>query len=70
MSESFSVGNGDSIAAGDVSLVAFASLAGTYPDTSDTDTFDWGLPFFYGRSVYTAIQGAVTSVGTGPYVAF
>jgi hypothetical protein len=32
--------------------------------------FDFGLPFFYGRSVYTAIAGASTPGGTGPYVAF
>jgi hypothetical protein len=33
-------------------------------------TFDWGLPFFYGRSVYTAIGGAGTPLGAGPFVAF
>ena len=32
--------------------------------------FDWGLPFFYGRSVYTAINGKSTPGGTGPYYAF
>lgn len=32
--------------------------------------FDWGLPFFYGRPVFTAIDGAATPGGTGPYVAF
>ena len=69
-SATFSVAPADSLGAGDVSLVAFSNLAGTYPDTSDTDTFDWGLPFFYGRSVYTVIENASTSVGTGPYVAF
>jgi len=47
---------------------AFSNLAGTF--SSSTETFDWGLPFFYGRTVYTAIESAVTSVGTGPYVAF
>jgi hypothetical protein len=66
-SESFSVGNAESIAADDV---AFASFAGTFPGPEAATTFDWGLPFYFGRTVYTAIQGAVTSVGTGPYVAF
>ncbi|MCX7143548.1 MAG: DUF3443 domain-containing protein [Proteobacteria bacterium] len=33
-------------------------------------SFDWGLPFFYGRNVYVAITGANTPAGTGPYVAF
>ncbi|HWI15663.1 MAG TPA: DUF3443 domain-containing protein [Burkholderiales bacterium] len=32
--------------------------------------FDWGLPFFFGRNVYTAIVGASTPAGTGPYIAF
>ncbi|MGV2290428.1 DUF3443 family protein [Trinickia sp. YCB016] len=31
---------------------------------------DLGLPFFLGRTVYTAIQGHSTPGGTGPYVAF
>ncbi len=48
-------------------LFAFSNLAGT---SSDTTTFAWGLPFFYGRSVYTAIEGRSTPVGTGPYYAF
>lgn len=33
-------------------------------------SFDFGLPFFYGKSVFTAIEGMSTPVGTGPYVAF
>jgi hypothetical protein len=32
--------------------------------------FDWGLPFFFGRNVYTAIEGRSTPGGTGPYWAF
>lgn len=32
--------------------------------------FDWGLPFFFGRSVYVAIVGRSTPGGTGPYWAF
>ncbi len=31
---------------------------------------DLGLPFFFGRPVYVAIQGASTSSGSGPYWAF
>jgi hypothetical protein len=47
---------------------ADGSLGGTY--TASSATFDWGLPFYYGRSVYTAFQNGTTAVGTGPYVAF
>jgi hypothetical protein len=32
--------------------------------------FDLGLPFFFGRNVYLAIQGASTSAGPGPYWAY
>jgi len=35
-----------------------------------SNAFDWGLPFFYGRRVYTAIASRVTSAGNGPFYAF
>jgi hypothetical protein len=35
-----------------------------------TDSFDFGLPFYYGRRVATALESQTTSVGTGPYVAY
>jgi hypothetical protein len=35
------------------------------------NTFAWGLPFFYGRPVYTAIAGvSVTGIPAGPYWAY
>jgi hypothetical protein len=34
------------------------------------DSFDWGLPFFYGLNVYFAIDGKSTPSGDGPYYAF
>jgi hypothetical protein len=64
-SVSFSVAPTDTLSGADT---AFSNLAGTY--SSSTETFDWGLPFFYGRTVYTAMENAPTTVGTGPYVAF
>ncbi|MBV9829246.1 MAG: DUF3443 family protein [Alphaproteobacteria bacterium] len=33
-------------------------------------SFDFGLPFFFGRSVYTAIEGRTAGGATGPYVAY
>jgi hypothetical protein len=33
-------------------------------------SFDLGLPFFYGRSVFTAIEGTTAAGTPGPYVAF
>jgi hypothetical protein len=44
---------------------AFDNLAGP----SNT-MFDWGLPFFFGRRVYTAIEARATAAGNGPYYAF
>lgn len=32
--------------------------------------FDFGLPFFFGRNVYVAIEGKSTPGGTGPYSAY
>ena len=52
----------------DPTFAVFGTLAGTY--TSDKSTFDWGLPFYIGNTVFTAIEGYTTAVGTGPYVAF
>ncbi|HWC17943.1 MAG TPA: DUF3443 family protein [Terriglobales bacterium] len=44
---------------------AFNNVGGEF-----SGSFDFGLPFFFGRSVYTAIEGQSTPAGTGPYVAF
>jgi hypothetical protein len=43
----------------------FSELGGT----SDFG-FDWGLPFFLGRSVFFGIDQTTSALGTGPYVAF
>lgn len=32
--------------------------------------FDWGLSFFFGRTVFTAINGASTPAGPGPFFAY
>jgi len=37
---------------------------------SDPNGFDWGLPFFFGRTVFTAIAGKTAPGGTAPYFAF
>jgi cell division protein FtsI/penicillin-binding protein 2 len=74
---SFSVANADSLFKGSTAIAAAATLAA--PSTSvaadgstfdGTQTFDWGLPFYYGRTVFTAIENQNTSAGLGPYFAF
>ncbi|MES1982497.1 MAG: DUF3443 family protein [Pseudomonadota bacterium] len=32
--------------------------------------FDWGAPFFFGKSVFTALEGRATPAGNGPYLAY
>jgi Protein of unknown function (DUF3443) len=47
---------------------AWSTLGGPYSPAPVQ--FDWGLSFFYGRNVFTAIDGAMTPGGTGPFVAY
>ena len=47
---------------------AFSSLGGPAGPRPNPITF--GLPFFYGRNVFTALSGATTPGGTGPFIAF
>lgn len=55
-------------------MAAFNNVAGEMPGFPSNDPgavdYIWGLSFFYGRSVYTAIEKKATPSGTGPYVAF
>jgi hypothetical protein len=59
----FSVDNADNLFSTHVGDAAFGTLAGMEGTSgpcsggSGSCTFDWGLPFFYGRRVYTAIAG-------------
>ena len=64
---SFDVANADDLFNGNTSGVAFNNLAA--PESA-TDSFDFGLPFFLGRNVYTAIADQSTPGGNGPYIAF
>jgi hypothetical protein len=60
---SFNVANAEILFA--TGNAAFNDLSG--PDTGD---FDWGLPFFFGRNTFVAIDGQSTPGGTGPYWAY
>ena len=47
-----------------------ASVGGSLGRNPRVRFFDWGMPFFYGRAVYVAFDGAATQHGTGPYWAY
>ena len=54
---------------------AFDNLAGpgsapTSGTAFPSSYFDWGLPFFFGRNVFTSIEGEATTGHAGPFVAF
>lgn len=54
---------------------AFNDLTGPNPtcfvnENTSAPCFDWGLPFFFGRNVFVAIEGRSTPGGNGPYWAY
>jgi hypothetical protein len=61
----FSVDNATDLFADGVNHV-LPTLAGDIGPS----TFDWGLPFFYGRRVFFGIEGQASTLGTGPFYAF
>ena len=60
----FTVANADTLT-GNGTIGVANGLAGP-----NSGMFDWGLPFFYGRKVYTAIENQNTPGGLGPYWAY
>ena len=60
----FSVGNASSLLAS--SSFAYNNLGGAVTDVS----FDWGLPFYFGRRVFSVIEGRSSAAGVGPVVAY
>jgi hypothetical protein len=73
IAETFTVDNAQTLATDNPTFSVLPTLAGTWStiaNSNTSNTFDWGLPFYYGRRVITAIENQRTAVGTGPYVAF
>jgi hypothetical protein len=66
----FNVDDFDTVTAANPSAAAFSNLAGPMPCTASPCSFDWGLPFFYGRSVFTAIHGTTVGTTPGPFWAY
>ncbi len=73
----FSIANAVGLSANNnYSNVAFDNLGGpgvtsqSGGTTNEATYFDWGLPFHFGRNVFTAIEDQSTPAGNGPFVAF
>jgi hypothetical protein len=65
----FNIGDAPTLFNNSPSFTAFDNVAAPSSDPLKK-TFDFGLPFFYGRNVFTAIEGKNTSGGMGPYFAY
>jgi hypothetical protein len=65
LSTPFQVGNVEGLVASGNG--AFSNAAGTGVKGGG---FDWGLPFFLGRTVYLGMAGRTTKFGNGPIVAY
>jgi hypothetical protein len=63
----FSVDNAEILQSNNPTFLVLPTLAGTNPIPG---SFDFGLPFYYGRRVATALENSTTSLGAGPYVAY
>jgi hypothetical protein len=67
----FTIGNADSLFNASATLTAYPTLGG--PNTSvngDIAGFDWGLPFFFNRSVYILFETFTVGGTAGPAIGF
>jgi hypothetical protein len=55
---------------GSVTAANIGGTIGTFSSGFSSNSFDWGLPFFFGRRIFVAIEGSSTPNGTGPYWAY
>lgn len=63
---SFSIDNATALFT-DARMAVLPTLSGPFGDST---SFDWGLPFFYGRRVFIGIEGQTSLLGQGPFYAF
>jgi hypothetical protein len=73
----FSVDNFDNVVSAHPTDAVFSNIAGPQGNgglcsSSNTPAcvFDWGLPFFYGRNVFTAIDGTTVGTTQTPFFAY
>jgi hypothetical protein len=62
----FSVASIEALTNANPSFAAYDNIGGTLFQLG----FQWGLPFFYGRSVSVAFEGQATAEGPGPFLAY
>jgi hypothetical protein len=68
-SEPFQIANLNSLSSHDFALNDVGGTATSIMGLG-TNYFDFGLPFFYGKTVFTAIDGMPAGSATGPYFAY
>lgn len=69
LAANFTVGDATSMFQAVPNGTAFPQLAGPIGATQ-TQTFDFGLPYFYGRNVYAALETRSAGGTMGPYFAY
>lgn len=65
---SFSVDNYETLSNNNPTFNALANVAGT--TNGSTRSFDWGLPFFYGRTVFVGFENRSAGQNLGPFFAY
>ena len=65
----FTIGDAYTLFSTHQSYAAFSNLGGS-AGSAGVGTFAWGLPFYYGRTVYTAMEKTLAAGTSGPYFAF
>jgi Protein of unknown function (DUF3443) len=71
----FTVSSESALLSGSTVIAAAPDLAGSSAtsgsgNSNGSNSFDWGLPFHFGRNVYTAIETKNAGGTMGPYFAF
>ena len=69
----FAVANAETELTNNPAAAVIPNLGGQIPDSGGATTtiqFDLGLPFFYGRNVFTGMEGHTAGGYTGPFYGF
>lgn len=62
----FTVANAETLNSANPNSIVFSSLGATPPAVYGANAFVWGLPFFFGRTVFIAYPGATITGNAGP----